>query len=100
MRAETLSKVAELSRAHIRAEEDELFPLLEQLVPDGEIREVKLAERARRGTGGSMGALGSPRTGSGRASTSDEENGPQDEPEVVPVPVVVDLVDVHGLGEQ
>jgi hypothetical protein len=42
---ETLAAAGELLDAHIRLEERQLFPLIEELVPDGELRRLGLAER-------------------------------------------------------
>jgi hypothetical protein len=39
---ETLHAVGELLDAHIRLEERELFPLIEELVPDDELRRLEL----------------------------------------------------------
>jgi len=42
---ETLDAAGEVLDAHIRLEERELFPLIEELVPDGELRRLGLAGR-------------------------------------------------------
>ena len=42
---ETLDAAAELLDAHIRIEERQLFPLIEELVPDEELRRLALADR-------------------------------------------------------
>jgi hemerythrin-like domain-containing protein len=42
---ETLDAAGELLEGHIRLEERQLFPLVEKLVPDGELRRVVLADR-------------------------------------------------------
>jgi hemerythrin-like domain-containing protein len=42
---ETLDAAGELLNAHIRLEERQLFPLIEQLVPDDELRKLGLADR-------------------------------------------------------
>ncbi|MGH3083204.1 MAG: hemerythrin domain-containing protein [Gaiellaceae bacterium] len=42
---ETLAGAGELLEAHIRLEERELFPLIEELVPDDELRRLGLADR-------------------------------------------------------
>lgn len=42
---ETLAAAGELLDAHIRLEERQLFPLIEQLVPDDELRRLGLANR-------------------------------------------------------
>ena len=42
---ETLHAVGELLEAHIRLEERQLFPLIEELVPDDELRRLGLADR-------------------------------------------------------
>jgi hemerythrin-like domain-containing protein len=42
---ETLGAAGELLDAHIRLEERQLFPLIEELVPDDELRRLRLAER-------------------------------------------------------
>jgi hemerythrin-like domain-containing protein len=42
---EPLDAVGELLDAHIRLEERQLFPLIEELVPDEELRRLKLASR-------------------------------------------------------
>jgi hemerythrin-like domain-containing protein len=42
---EALAAVGELLEAHIRLEERELFPLIEELVPDDELRRLGLASR-------------------------------------------------------
>jgi hypothetical protein len=42
---ETLDAARELLDAHIRLEERQLFPLIEQLVPDDELRRLGLASR-------------------------------------------------------
>jgi hemerythrin-like domain-containing protein len=42
---ETLDAAGELLDAHIRLEERQLFPLIEQLVPDHELRRLGLASR-------------------------------------------------------
>lgn len=47
VQAGTLAETAELLRAHIRLEEDELFPLIERLVPDEDLHRVHLAPRER-----------------------------------------------------
>ena len=41
----TLAAAGELLDAHIRLEERQLFPLIEQLVPDDELRRLRLADR-------------------------------------------------------
>jgi hemerythrin-like domain-containing protein len=41
----TLDAAGELLDAHIRLEERQLFPLIEELVPDGELRRLGLADR-------------------------------------------------------
>ena len=40
---ETLDAVGELLDAHVRLEERQLFPLIEELVPDDELRRLELA---------------------------------------------------------
>ena len=40
--AETLLRLADLLEAHVRREERELFPLIEQTVPDAELRTLDL----------------------------------------------------------
>ena len=42
---QTLQAVGELLEAHIRLEERELFPLIEELVPDDELRGLGLTDR-------------------------------------------------------
>jgi hemerythrin-like domain-containing protein len=42
---EALAAAGELFEAHIRLEERELFPLIEELVPDDELRRLGLADR-------------------------------------------------------
>jgi hypothetical protein len=42
---EMLDAVGDLLDAHIRLEERQLFPLIEQLVPDDELRRLGLASR-------------------------------------------------------
>jgi hemerythrin-like domain-containing protein len=42
---ETLAAAGALLDAHIRLEERQLFPLIEELVPEGELRRLALAER-------------------------------------------------------
>ena len=42
---ETLDAAGELLDAHIRLEERQLFPLIEELVPDDELRRLGLASR-------------------------------------------------------
>jgi len=42
---ETLDAAGELLDAHIRLEERRLFPLIEELVPDDELRRLGLADR-------------------------------------------------------
>jgi hemerythrin-like domain-containing protein len=42
---ETLDAAGELLEAHIRLEERQLFPLIEELVPDEELRRLGLANR-------------------------------------------------------
>jgi hemerythrin-like domain-containing protein len=42
---ETLAAAGELLDAHIRLEERQLFPLIEELVPDDELRRLGLASR-------------------------------------------------------
>jgi hemerythrin-like domain-containing protein len=42
---ETLDAAGALLDTHIRLEERQLFPLIEELVPDGELRRLGLAER-------------------------------------------------------
>jgi len=42
---ETLAAAGELLEAHIRLEERQLFPLIEELVPDAELRSLGLADR-------------------------------------------------------
>jgi hemerythrin-like domain-containing protein len=42
---ETLDVAGELLDAHIRLEERQLFPLIEELVPDGELRRLVFADR-------------------------------------------------------
>jgi hemerythrin-like domain-containing protein len=42
---ETLAAAGELLEAHIRLEERQLFPLIEKLVPDDELRRLALANR-------------------------------------------------------
>jgi hypothetical protein len=42
---ETLAAAGELLEAHVRLEERELFPLIEELVPDDELRRLGLASR-------------------------------------------------------
>ena len=42
---ETLAATGELLDAHIRLEERQLFPLIEELVPDDELRRLALADR-------------------------------------------------------
>src|SRR6476659_5857268 len=42
---ETLDATGELLHAHIRLEERQLFPLIEELVPDDELRRLRLAAR-------------------------------------------------------
>jgi len=42
---ETLDAAGELLDAHIRHEERQLFPLIEELVPDDELRGLGLADR-------------------------------------------------------
>ncbi len=42
---ETLDAAGELLDAHIRLEERQLFPLIEELVPDDELRRLGLADR-------------------------------------------------------
>ena len=42
---ETLGAVGELLDAHVRLEERQLFPLIEELVPDDELRRLELASR-------------------------------------------------------
>jgi hypothetical protein len=42
---ETLHAAGELLDAHIRLEERQLFPLIEELVPDDEFRRLGLADR-------------------------------------------------------
>src|SRR5712691_2862243 len=42
---ETLDAAGELFEAHIRLEERQLFPLIEELVPDDELRRLELADR-------------------------------------------------------
>jgi hypothetical protein len=41
----TLDAAGELLEAHIRLEERQLFPLIEELVPDHELRRLRLADR-------------------------------------------------------
>jgi hypothetical protein len=41
----TLDAAGELLDAHIRLEDRQLFPLIEELVPDGELRRLGLANR-------------------------------------------------------
>ena len=41
---ETLDAAGELLDAHIRLEERQLFPLIEELVPDDELRRLALAD--------------------------------------------------------
>lgn len=45
--AELLGEVADLLRGHVRVEEDELFPAIQELVGDDELSGVHLAERDR-----------------------------------------------------
>jgi hypothetical protein len=42
---DTLDAAAELLDAHIRLEERQLFPLIEELVPDDELRTLGLASK-------------------------------------------------------
>jgi hypothetical protein len=42
---ETLDAAGELLGAHIRLEERQLFPLIEELVPDDQLRRLGLASR-------------------------------------------------------
>ena len=42
---ETLNAAGELLDAHIRLEERQLFPLIEELVPEGELRRLGIADR-------------------------------------------------------
>jgi hemerythrin-like domain-containing protein len=42
---ETLHAAGELLDAHIRLEERQLFPLIEELVPDDKLRRLRLADR-------------------------------------------------------
>jgi hemerythrin-like domain-containing protein len=42
---ETLAAAGELLDAHVRLEERQLFPLIEELVPDDELRRLGLADR-------------------------------------------------------
>jgi hypothetical protein len=42
---ETLDAAGALLDAHIRLEERQLFPLIEELVPEGELRRLRLADR-------------------------------------------------------
>jgi hemerythrin-like domain-containing protein len=42
---ETLDAAGNLLDAHIRLEERQLFPLIEELVPDDELRRLELASR-------------------------------------------------------
>jgi hypothetical protein len=42
---ETLDAAGELLDAHIRLEERQLFPLIEELVPDDELGRLRLASR-------------------------------------------------------
>jgi hypothetical protein len=42
---ETLDAAGELLDAHIRLEERQLFPLIEELVPDDELRRLGLASK-------------------------------------------------------
>ena len=42
---ETLAAAGELLEAHIRLEERQLFPLIEELVPDDQLRRLELADR-------------------------------------------------------
>jgi hypothetical protein len=42
---ETLAAAGELLYAHIRLEERQLFPLIEELVPDDELRRLGLTDR-------------------------------------------------------
>lgn len=42
---ETLAAAADLLDTHIRLEERQLFPLIEELVPDDELRRLALADR-------------------------------------------------------
>jgi hypothetical protein len=42
---ETLDTTGELLGAHIRLEERQLFPLIEELVPDDELQRLGLASR-------------------------------------------------------
>jgi hypothetical protein len=42
---ETLAAAGELLYAHIRLEERQLFPLIEELVPDDELRGLGLTDR-------------------------------------------------------
>jgi hemerythrin-like domain-containing protein len=42
---ETLDAVGELLDAHVRLEERQLFPLIEELVPDDELRRLEFASR-------------------------------------------------------
>jgi hypothetical protein len=41
---ETLDAAGELLEAHIRLEERQLFPLIEELVPDDELQRLSLAD--------------------------------------------------------
>ena len=45
--AAILEDLGEMLRAHIRLEENELFPLIERTVPDDGLREITLAPRQR-----------------------------------------------------
>jgi hemerythrin-like domain-containing protein len=45
--AQTLQAIGELLAAHIRVEESELFPLMEQTVNDEDLRSIRLAPRNR-----------------------------------------------------
>jgi hypothetical protein len=42
---EALAAAGELFEAHIRLEERQLFPLIEELVPDDELRRLGLADK-------------------------------------------------------
>lgn len=44
---ETLQAIGELLAAHIRAEEGELFPLMERMVSEEDLRSIRLAPRER-----------------------------------------------------
>jgi hemerythrin superfamily protein len=37
---ETLRRISDLLTEHVRLEEKELFPLVEQLIPDGELEDL------------------------------------------------------------